>query len=159
VEDDVRPANSWDPAITLLAAFGGAIILTGILAFEGGTRRLDVDLVPFALLAAAVAFRSRAVVVPGVIGIAWFYYSGFLVNRHGELLWHGTVDGWRLATIAVGGFCGSLLSRVLRFAVSTYGSDGRTGEVVSDRVPEPVAACSSLDRIPDYVPEHWLSGS
>ena len=109
---DPRPPTRWEPSVSLLAAFGGSTALTCALAFEDGTKHLGAALLTFVALVALVSYRARAVAVPAVAGIAWLFYTGFLVDRHGELAWHGGVDAWRLAALGAGAVGGLLAGQL-----------------------------------------------
>jgi hypothetical protein len=112
----VRVETRLDAAMSMLAAFGGAVVLTCLLAATGGTHRLGPDLAAFAVLAALTAVTSRWWAVFAIAGIDWLFYAGFLVGRHGEIAWHGTIDGWRIAMILAAGCGGALVDSVLRAA-------------------------------------------
>jgi hypothetical protein len=111
----LRSADRWDVSISLGLAFCGSIAVTCVLAATGGTRRLSVDLIAYAALAAAVSVRTRALPIPAVAVIAWLFYAGFLVGRHGEISWHGSIDVWRVAVIVGAAYCGAMIGRVLRY--------------------------------------------
>lgn len=54
---------------------------------------------------AAVAGDALAAVVTA--GLAWPFYLGFLVDRYGELHWHGPIDLLRLAVLAMASLIGT----------------------------------------------------
>jgi len=86
------------------------------------------------LLAAAVPVADRpwrfavmviAVVVFGALsgdrlavacaaGLAWLVVNGFLVDRFGELSWHGTADIYRALMLILAGILGLLIAAVRR---------------------------------------------
>jgi hypothetical protein len=85
-------------AVALVAAaiFGAAVT-------DGRALRLG-GLVLVVMVFAAVSGDGRAALAVGAL--AWPIGNGFLVDRFGELRWHGGLDGWfvggLLAAVAVG---------------------------------------------------------
>lgn len=61
---------------------------------------------------AAVAGNALAALVTA--GLAWPFYLGFLVDRYGELHWHGWVDLVRLAVLAVAALLGTAVGDRVR---------------------------------------------
>ena len=59
---------------------------------------------------AAVSGDGRAVVAVAVL--AWPIGNGFLVNRYGELSWHGRLDVGFVLTLLLGASVGMVLSQV-----------------------------------------------
>jgi hypothetical protein len=47
-----------------------------------------------------------------VVALAWLVVNGFLVDRLGELSWHGWPDLFRLSLLACAGYVGLAISRV-----------------------------------------------
>jgi K+-sensing histidine kinase KdpD len=47
-------------------------------------------------------------------GLAWLVVNGFLVDRFGELSWHGPADVYRAVMLAVAGLLGLLIASVRR---------------------------------------------
>jgi hypothetical protein len=80
----------------------GAATLAAVLARTPGPR-LGL-LTAVVAVFAAVAGDGRAALA--VAGVAWPVGNGFLVNRFGELSWHGRVDAWfvigLLSAVSVG---------------------------------------------------------
>ena len=114
----MHPETVREPTITLALAFATGIVATALLAATGGTRHPDADLVAYAALAAGLGLGARwwAALVGALI--LWLFYDGFLVGQHGDLAWHGTIDGWRLGLITVGAVGGLLIGRVGRFTAA-----------------------------------------
>lgn len=67
------------------------------------------------LLVLAIVITGFAAVVRDALaalvtaGLAWPFYLGFLVDRYGELHWHGRVDLLRLAVLTVASLIGAAL--------------------------------------------------
>jgi len=59
-------------------------------------------------LFAAWSADQRALL--GTAAIAWLLANGFLVNRQGELSWHGSSDIWRMVVLVAAGTVGLLLN-------------------------------------------------
>jgi hypothetical protein len=72
----------------------------------------------FGLVAGAVGLFAGLTVdqvaLLGVAVIAWLLADGFLVNRLGELSWHGSSDIWRMALLVTTGTVGLLLGEAYR---------------------------------------------
>ncbi|GAA1959709.1 hypothetical protein GCM10009838_15070 [Catenulispora subtropica] len=114
----MHPDSRLEPVATLSTAFIGGIVATAGLAAIGGTRHVDVDLAAYVGLAAVLGLGARWWAAPTAAFILWLFYDGFLVGRHGDLVWHGAMDGWRLGFIGAGALGGLLMGRVTRFAVA-----------------------------------------
>jgi hypothetical protein len=110
--------SSREPAFTLLLAFVAGIAATTLLAATGGTRHADAELVAYVGLAAMLGLGARWWTALSGALILWLFYDGFLVGRHGVIAWHGSLDGWRLAFIAIGAIGGLLIGRVGRSAIA-----------------------------------------
>ncbi|MEY9913479.1 type IV secretory pathway TrbD component [Catenulispora sp. MAP12-49] len=107
------------PAVTLARAFVAAMAVTILLAATGGTRHVDADLIAYGVLAAVLGFGARWWTAGAGALILWLYYDGFLVGRHGELVWQGNIDAWRLGVITACAAGGLLVGRVCRFVDAT----------------------------------------
>lgn len=72
----------------------------------------------FGLVAAAVGSFAALTVdrtaLLGVALIAWLLADGFLVNRDGELSWHGSSDIWRTMLLVAAGIAGLLVGEAHR---------------------------------------------
>jgi len=69
------------------------------------------------MVAAVVAFAALAGdrrAVACVAGLAWLVVNGFLVDRFGELSWHGTADIYRALMLISAGILGLLIAAVRR---------------------------------------------
>jgi hypothetical protein len=69
----------------------------------------------FGIVAVAVvvfaAVAGDLVAVPTTVGLAWLVVNGFLVDRFGELSWHGRSDLYRAAILVVAGGLGQAVGR------------------------------------------------
>lgn len=111
----MHPETVREPTATLALAFAVGLVGTVLLAATGVTRHADADLVAYVALAAGLGLGARWWAAPAGALILWLFYDGFLIGRHGDLAWHGAMDGWRLGVIAAGAIGGLLVGRVSRF--------------------------------------------
>jgi hypothetical protein len=110
----MSPDQGWDPAATLLVAFGAAIVATSVLVAIGGTRWADTDIVVYVILAGLISLTARWWAGSIAAVMLWCFYDGFLVGRHGVISWHGRTDAWRLSIIVAGAVVGWLVHRAVR---------------------------------------------
>ena len=99
-------------AVGAVAIVVAAFVAAAIPPVDGGWR--------WALLAAGVG-GSAALTVDGpavaaVVGLAWLVGNGFLVDRAGELSWHGWADFYRLLVLLAAGAAGLLAAWLGRLA-------------------------------------------
>src|SRR5262245_14556154 len=69
------------------------------------------------MVAAVVAFAALSgdvVAVACAAGLAWLVVNGFLVDRFGELSWHGQADLYRALMLTLAGVLGLLIAAVRR---------------------------------------------
>jgi len=70
----------------------------------------------FAVMVIAVvvfgAFSGDRLAVACAAGLAWLVVNGFLVDRFGELSWHGPADIYRAVMLALAGLFGLLIAGV-----------------------------------------------
>jgi hypothetical protein len=93
---------------TGLTLAGGCVVVVGVTALAAvlvGAPGVRLGLVTVAVLVfTAVTGDGWAAI--GVSAIAWAVGNGFLVNRLGELRWHGRLDAWfvigLLSAVSVG---------------------------------------------------------
>jgi hypothetical protein len=90
-------------AAVVLAALGAAAVPAAY-----GWWRVAVIGVVVAVFAAVTADARAA---GAVVVLAWLVVNGFLVDRYGQLSWHGAVDLGRLLVIAACAGLGLLLGR------------------------------------------------
>ena len=105
--DDATPVGI-NVAVGAVAIVVAAFVAAAIPPIDGGWR--------WAILAAGVGGCAALTVdgraVAAVVGLAWLVGNGFLVDRAGELSWHGWADFYRLLVLLVVGAAG-LLARWL----------------------------------------------
>jgi hypothetical protein len=92
----------------LLAGYGSAAATTATVVAAGGTRHSLVALVVIALVMAGVASRLSVPLGAAAGAMSWLFYDGFIIGRHAELAWHGSVTGWQAAVCLGAGATGSL---------------------------------------------------
>ena len=95
---------------------GAALVLVAVLA-AALIPPVDVDWRFGVVMAAVALFAALAVdqwSLLGVALIAWLLADGFLVNRLGELSWHGSSDIWRMTLLVVAGAAGLLVGGAYR---------------------------------------------
>jgi len=72
----------------------------------------------FAVVVAAIvvfgALAGDPVAVACEAGLAWLVVNGFLVDRFGELSWHGPADIYRAAMLIFAGILGLLIAAARR---------------------------------------------
>jgi hypothetical protein len=121
-EEDERTPIGISLALGAAALVGGAVVAAiafpadseGALGSVAGGARLAVLASVVALVAISVD-DTRAVIA--VAGLGCLVFTGFLVNRFGELSWHGTASLWHLSAFAVAAGLGVLLRRTRRRAL------------------------------------------
>jgi hypothetical protein len=100
-------------AFALAAGFAASVVgcfLASAAAAPSDTgTRLAVLALVLAVYAAAVPNLSAAVLSAG---IAWSFFLGFVIDRDGEVRWHGTADLVRLGVLIVAVLAGSAWWRV-----------------------------------------------
>jgi hypothetical protein len=108
--------HCWSASSGLLAAYAGSAAVTAVVALAGGTRHPAAALAAYGLLAAVVAASTRPAAAAGVALIAWMFDNGFIVGRHADLSWHGTVDARRLAILLAAATAAAMLGSHIRRA-------------------------------------------
>jgi len=72
----------------------------------------------FAVMAIAVvvfaALSGERLAVACTAGLAWLVVNGFLIDRFGELSWHGPTDLYRAVMLILAGVLGLLIAAVRR---------------------------------------------
>jgi hypothetical protein len=107
VDDPGTPAGI-NVGIGTVVVVGAAVVAAMIPAADAGWR---FGAVAAAVgLFAAVSLDQRA--LGPVVGLGWLVVNGFLINRLGELSWHGSVDVLRLMLLVVAGTAGLALGEV-----------------------------------------------
>ena len=121
----MRSGGSWPPVQTKASsrtpvginlAAGAAMVVAAALiaatipAADAGWR--------FAVVALAVglfaALTLDQLALAGVALLGWLVVNGFLVDRFGELSWHGSADLYRMLLLVVSGAFGLAVGEVYR---------------------------------------------
>jgi hypothetical protein len=93
----------------LLAGYGVAAVATLAGVALGGTGH---PLLAFAVLELAVLAAATKMPLPAALGsaaVAWLFYDGFVIGRHGHLAWEGDRGAWWLLVLVAAGACGFAL--------------------------------------------------
>lgn len=96
VDSRARVAR-WPAGAVPAAAFGGLLVAA---AFATSTRGLldgAVRTAPIVAVVAAAAAAGSGASAFGVGLLGFAFCNGFVVDRYGELVWHGGADAIRLA--------------------------------------------------------------
>jgi hypothetical protein len=107
-----EPPRRWPAPEALLAGYCLVAAATMAAVAVGGTGH---PLVVLAVLACALLAAGTRLTLPAALGsgvIAWLYYDGFIIGRHGDLAWGGTREAWWLLALLGAALCGSALGRV-----------------------------------------------
>ena len=103
-------APGFTVGIGATAVVAAGVVASTVPAADSGWR--------FGIVVAAVAifaaFAGDAVAVAWAAGLAWLVTNGFLVDRFGELSWHGRSDVSRAVMLMLAGGLGLLIARVRR---------------------------------------------
>jgi hypothetical protein len=113
LDEEAEPPRRWGNAEGTLAGYCVVAAATIAAVAAGGTRHPLVALVVLALavLAAARRMRLPASLASGVM--AWLFYDGFVIGRHGDLAWTGEREAWWLLVLVAAAACGSVLGRIM----------------------------------------------
>ena len=108
VVDDPQTPVGINVGVGAVAVVSAAVVAAMVPVVDAGWR--------FGVVAAAVglfaAFTLDQRALGPVAGIAWLVVNGFLVNRLGELSWHGSADLLRLMLLVVVGTSGLVVGEV-----------------------------------------------
>jgi MFS family permease len=111
-----RRRRAPSPELGIAIGLGAAtVVAAGLLAaaIPVGDRPLR-----FAVMVAAVvvfgALSGDRRAVACAAGLAWLVVNGFLVDRFGELSWHGTADIYRALMLISAGVLGLLIAAMRR---------------------------------------------
>lgn len=121
----VAPGPSKPPSLGAEFAPGKVVtalfVATVVLSLAGSRLSPSADLAVLAVVAGCCAAATSPAIGLLAAGCAWLCLNAFLVDRLGELRWHGTADVTRLAVLvaavmlgAAGCVAGLRLSRWLR---------------------------------------------
>lgn len=98
--DDPRCPNAYGLGL----AFGVFLVITGVL--DAVRNHLGVNSATGVMVGGVVvlAWWVRPWAALAAPALAWLFLNGFLVNRNGELRWHGAADTARLALLTGAAF-------------------------------------------------------
>jgi hypothetical protein len=116
---------------------GGCLAITWVFPPHATTSRLIMLALVVAGLAAVIRNGTAAVVTAG---LAFPLYLGFLLDREGELHWHGEADALRLTVLVAASLVGTTVGRSL-----ARGRSGVAGPSLVYRPAEPYDP-NDLDR-------------
>jgi hypothetical protein len=119
--------------LALVAAYGGGAVAAGLAFVAGGRQHPGLALAPFAVVVLLICARARPRAFPAVAAVAFLFYDGFVTGRSGDLAWHGSADGWRIAVLLAAGLAGA--------AVGQAGRRGRPRPV--RRLSPPITGAAS----------------
>ncbi len=88
-------------AVALVVSFGAYLILAAVTAATGLDPR--IGLAAFALVVAVVSWWSAPATAVSVAILAFCFVNGFVLERGGNLAWHGDMDIARLGALIVVG--------------------------------------------------------
>jgi hypothetical protein len=94
---------------TVVAA---CLLVALVLPPHATTSRLVILSVVVAGFSAIVQYLLAALVTAA---LGWPFYIGFLVEQHGELMWHGPVDVVRLAVLLGAALVGTVVGGMGRY--------------------------------------------
>ena len=112
VLDDQPPPRPWRNAEGALAGYCVVAAATTAAVAAGGTRHPVVALVVVALVVLAVARRMTLPTGLASGVMAWLFYDGFVIGRHGDLAWTGVREVWWLLVLVAAAACGWALGRL-----------------------------------------------
>jgi hypothetical protein len=109
---DGESLRRWRLPEGLLAVYCLSAVATTAAVAAGGTRHPLVALAVLAsaLLAATAHLTFGAALAAG--GIAWLFFDGFVIGRHGNLAWGGTREVWWILVLLGGALCGWVLGQL-----------------------------------------------
>lgn len=94
-------------------AFGGALLLVGLLNGIVGAGRPGLALVALSLLAALLGLCARFTAAPGTAVLCWLSLNGFAIPPAGTLTWTGRRDAFWLACLLGAALVGTALARLV----------------------------------------------
>lgn len=112
--------TTWTPArrdsdvpVGINVAWGAAaIVVTGFVAATVPARHTDARLVVVAVTVGLFALLTGdALAAAAIVALGWLVDNGFLVDRFGQLEWHGSADAVRLAVLMAVAGLGLLAAR------------------------------------------------
>jgi MFS family permease len=112
---DAAPTGERAPVGIALAAGATAVTAAALVAAALPASQPGWRFAPIALTVggfAAVTMDQRA--LAGVALIGWLIANGFLVDRLGELSWHGSSDTWRMIILVFAAVLGLAAGQAYR---------------------------------------------
>ncbi|BDD76767.1 MULTISPECIES: hypothetical protein [Streptomyces] len=106
------PRPVADPLVWA-GAFGGALLLVGLLNGIVGAGRPGLALVALSLLAALLGLCARFTAAPGTAVLCWLSLNGFAIPPAGTLTWTGRRDAFWLACLLGAALVGTALARLV----------------------------------------------
>ena len=89
----------------------GATLLASMVPSADAGWRLAVVACAVGAFAAAT---TNVLAVPCTVALAWLFVNGFLVDRFGELSWHGAADVMRALMLVLAGGVGQVVGHAWR---------------------------------------------
>jgi hypothetical protein len=112
---DHRPGESrrrWRRAEGSLAGYCVAAAGTAVAVAAGGTRHPVGALAVLALAVVIAAGRMTLTAALASGAICWLFWDGFVIGRHGDLVWHGPFVAWSLLVLGAAALSGFVLGRM-----------------------------------------------
>jgi hypothetical protein len=107
-----RPSATGYPTGILIGLGALTVVAGGLIASTApGAWRFGIVVAAVAVFA---ALALDLVAVPVTVVLAWLVVNGFLVDRFGELSWHGRPDIYRAGMLVVAGALGQGVGRARR---------------------------------------------
>ena len=107
----VRGASAGvDVALGAVVVVFAALAAAAIPSGDIGWRLVAVA----AAVGLFVAWTDDGLAAAFIVGLAWLVVNGFLVDRYGQLSWHGWVDLLRLLVLVAAAGVGIVLGRSRR---------------------------------------------
>lgn len=95
--------------MAVAVAFGLLFMVTAVLVAMRPLVGIEFDLAALAVIVVACGLGSSMLAGLVAGGLAWADLNGFLVDRGGDLRWHGRADAYRLLLLVAVGLGAGLL--------------------------------------------------
>ncbi|MFJ4617595.1 hypothetical protein [Streptomyces sp. NPDC088812] len=95
------------------AAFGGALLLVGLVNAFVGQDRPGLALAALSVLAALLGVCARFTAAPGTAVLCWLFLNAFGIPPTGTLDWVGHRDTFWLACLLAAALTGTLAGRLI----------------------------------------------
>jgi K+-sensing histidine kinase KdpD len=109
LDEQAESTRRWGNAEGMLAGYCVIAAATIAVVAAGGTRH---PLVALVVLALALLAATRRMTLPASLAcgvMAWLFYDGFVIGRHGDLAWAGVREAWWLLVLLATAACGTAL--------------------------------------------------